>query len=56
MGTPIFFILACIMVGTTAGVVIINIIAAAVYGEWWVKFGIFIVGWIVVFVLWRLGI
>ena len=54
--TPIYFILACILTGTAAGIVIVYILTAAVYGEWWVKFALFIAGWIAVFVLWRFGI
>lgn len=56
MGTIIFYIIAWIMTGITAGLVIINIIAAAVYGEWWFKYVFFIVGWIAVYVLWRVYI
>ena len=50
---PIYFMLGAGLTIITAGVIVMNVLF---YGGPWARLGLFITAWVIVIILWRLGI
>ena len=50
---PIYFVLGVVLTAFTAVVIVINVL---LYGGRYAGLGLFITAWVIVIILWRLGI